>query len=165
MEKDLFTRTLTGPEAGGRAVLVGVELKGASTSWTIQDSLAELGRLAHTAGLEVAGTTWQKLARPNPGTWIGSGKVQELKELLADTSAQFVLFDDELSPGQQKKLEMALGDGIRIIDRNGLILVTFNLLAHARQGKLQVELAQYQYLLPRLAGLRAGLSQQTGGTG
>ena len=70
MENDLFTRTITGPGAGGRAVLVGVELKGASTTWTIQDSLAELGRLARTAGLEVAGTTWQKLTRPNPGTWI-----------------------------------------------------------------------------------------------
>lgn len=165
MEKELFTRAIAAPGAGGRAVLVGVELKGARSAWTLQDSLAELGRLATTAGLEVAGTTWQKLDRPHPGTWIGSGKVQELKELLAASDAQFVLFDDELSPGQQKKLEMALGDGIRIIDRTRLILDIFSQHAHTREGKLQVELAQYQYLLPRLAGLRAGLSQQTGGTG
>jgi GTP-binding protein HflX len=165
MQNELITQAITQPGAGGRAVLVGVELKGAVSTWTIQDSLSELGRLAATAGLQVAGSTWQKLARPNPGTWIGSGKVQELKELVAAHDAQFVLFDDELSPGQQKKLEMALGDGIRIIDRTRLILDIFSQHAHTREGKLQVELAQYQYLLPRLAGLRAGLSQQTGGTG
>ncbi len=148
-----------------RAVLVGVELKGAAQSWTMRDSLAELGRLAVTAGLAVAGTTWQKLAHPDPGTWIGSGKVRELKELVAATDARYVLFDNELSPGQLRKLEAGLGEGVRVIDRTRLILDIFSQHAHTREGKLQVELAQYQYLLPRLAGMRAGLSQQVGGTG
>ena len=165
MQKDLITQESTGPGAGDRAILVGVEIKGRTSAWTIEDSLAELGRLASTAGLEVAGATWQKLAHPNARTWIGSGKVQELKELLTAEDARYVLFDDELSPGQQKKLEMALGDEIRIIDRTRLILDIFSQHAHTREGKLQVELAQYQYLLPRLAGMRAGLSQQTGGSG
>jgi GTP-binding protein HflX len=157
MLKELITET--------RAVLVGVELKGSDRGWTLQDSLDELARLARTAGLTVVGTTWQKLARPNAGTWIGSGKVQELKELATAENATYVLFDDELSPGQHTKLEKTLGDGIRIIDRTRLILDIFSQHASSREGKLQVELAQYQYLLPRLAGMRAGLSQQTGGAG
>jgi len=148
-----------------RAVLVGVEMKGASGSWTLQDSLDELARLAETAGLEVAGSTYQKLARPDPGTWIGSGKVKEIAEILAGTGAGYVLFDHELSPGQQRNLEKALGDGVRVIDRTRLILDIFSQHARSREGKLQVELAQYQYLLPRLAGMRAGLAQQVGGAG
>ncbi|MGA2477270.1 MAG: GTPase HflX [Spirochaetia bacterium] len=152
-------------DPGTRAVLVGVELKGRTSTWTIQDSLAELGRLASTAGLEVADATWQKLERPHPRTWIGSGKVTEVKELCAAHDAGVVLFDDELSPGQQKKLEGTLGEGIRVIDRTRLILDIFAQHAHTREGKLQVELAQYQYLLPRLAGLRSGLSQQAGTSG
>ena len=119
-------------------------------------------RLAETAGLTVAGATWQKLAHPDPCTWIGSGKVRELRSSWRRSDATYVLFDDELSPGQQRKLEAALGDGVRIIDRTRLILDIFSQHAHSREGKLQVELAQYQYLLPRLAGMRAGLSQQIG---
>ena len=148
-----------------KAILVGMELKGVKGSWTIEDSMEELGRLADTAGLTVVGATRQKLSHPDPSTWIGSGKVQELKELLAAEDARYVVFDDELRPSQQRKLQEALGDGIRIIDRTRLILDIFSLHAHSREGKLQVELAQYQYLLPRLAGLRPGLAQQVGGTG
>jgi GTP-binding protein HflX len=165
MSRDFLTDLETNAPAGSRAILVGVELKGASGAWTMQDSLDELGRLADTAGLAVAGATVQKLARPDPRTWIGSGKVRELAELAAASDARYVLFDDELSPGQQRKLEAALGDGIRVIDRTRLILDIFSQHAQTREGKLQVELAQYQYLLPRLAGMRAGLSQQTGGAG
>jgi len=165
MSRDLLTDLDTSGPAGNRAILVGVELKGASGAWTIQDSLDELGRLAATAGLAVAGATSQKLTHPDARTWIGSGKVRELAELVAASDAKFVLFDDELSPGQQRKLEAALGDGIRVIDRTRLILDIFSQHAQSREGKLQVELAQYQYLLPRLAGMRVGLSQQTGGTG
>jgi GTPase len=179
MHNDLISQDTAGPLAGSvlsarnggtaapnsRAVLVGVELKGRTSTWTIRDSLAELGRLAATAGLTVADATWQKLERPHPRTWIGSGKVIEVKELCAAHDAACVLFDDELSPGQQKKLEATLGDGIRVIDRTRLILDIFAQHAHTREGKLQVELAQYQYLLPRLAGLRAGLSQQAGTSG
>ena len=152
-------------EAGTRAVLVGVELKGATGSWTLQDSLDELARLAQTAGLTVAGCTYQKLARPDPSTWIGSGKVREVGEILAASVAGYVLFDGELSPGQEKTLSRVLGEGIRVIDRTRLILDIFSQHARSREGKLQVELAQYQYLLPRLAGMRAGLAQQVGGSG
>ena len=148
-----------------RAILVGVELKGKSGSWTLQDSLDELARLAETAGLEVAGSTYQKLAHPDPGTWIGSGKVREIGEILAATGAGYVLFDDELAPGQQRNLQKALGEGVRVIDRTRLILDIFGQHARSREGKLQVELAQYQYLLPRLAGMRSGLAQQTGASG
>ena len=166
MRNDLISReAAAGPQQGERAVLVGVELKGTHTSWTIEDSLNELEQLARTAGLMVAGKTWQKLAHPSASTWIGKGKVQELKELALAEEARYVLFDDELSPGQQKNLAAALGDGVTLIDRTRLILDIFSQHAHTREGKLQVELAQYQYLLPRLAGMRIGLSQQTGGTG
>ncbi|MGO9307577.1 MAG: GTPase HflX [Spirochaetia bacterium] len=165
MSRDFRTDLDTSGPEGNKAILVGVELKGATGAWTMQDSLDELGRLAETAGLAVAGATSQKLAHPDPRTWIGSGKVQELGELVAASDARYVLFDDELSPGQQRNLQAALGDGTRVIDRTRLILDIFSQHAQSREGKLQVELAQYQYLLPRLAGMRVGLSQQTGGTG
>ena len=164
MFKDLIAPELQHSDDRG-AILVGVELKGHGSAWGVEDSLAELGRLAYTAGLRVAGSTYQKLAHPDASTWIGKGKVQELKELVASENARYVLFDEELSPGQQKKLDLALGDGVRVIDRTRLILDIFSQHAHTREGKLQVELAQYQYLLPRLAGMRTDLSQQVGGTG
>jgi GTPase len=164
----------TVPEENRRAFLVGVERKPVRaahglhgshlTDWSVHDSLAELGRLADTAGLQVAGATWQKLDRPDPGTYVGAGKVREVREAAAAENAGTVLFDDELSPGQQRKLEKELG-AVRLIDRTRLILDIFSLHAHSREGKLQVELAQNEYLLPRLAGLRANLAQQTGGAG
>ena len=165
MSRDFLTELDMSAPAGSRAILVGVDLKGAQSAWTMQDSLDELARLAQTAGLAVAGATTQKLAHPVAGTWIGSGKVRELAELVAASDATYVLFDDELSPGQHRNLQAALGDGVRIIDRTRLILDIFSQHAQSREGKLQIELAQYQYLLPRLAGMRAGLSQQTGGSG
>jgi len=165
----------TVPEENRRAFLVGVEVKpvraahglhGSHLSrWSIHDSLAELGRLADTAGLRVVGATWQKLDRPDPATYVGSGKVREIREAAAAENAGYVLFDDELSPGQERKLEKGLGPGVRILDRTRLILDIFSLHAHTREGKLQVELAQHEYLLPRLTGLRADLAQQTGGAG
>jgi GTPase len=165
MRMELITRENdpSGPE--NRAVLVGVELKGEKSAWTLQDSLDELGRLAQTAGLTVVGATWQKLVHPDPGTWIGSGKVRELNELVMAEDARVVLFDDELSPRQQRTIEEGLGGAARVIDRTRLILDIFGQHARTSEGKLQVELAQYQYLLPRLAGMRTGLSQQTGGSG
>jgi GTP-binding protein HflX len=165
----------TVPEDNRRAFLVGVERKPVRTAhglhgshltdWSVRDSLAELARLADTAGLRVAGSTWQKLDRPDPGTYVGSGKVREVREAAAAENAGYVLFDDELSPGQQRKLEKELGAGVRLLDRTRLILDIFALHAHSREGKLQVELAQHEYLLPRLTGLRANLAQQTGGAG
>src|SRR5512136_376260 len=102
-------------EENRRAFLVGVERKPVRaahglhgshlTDWSIQDSLAELARLADTAGLRVVGSTWQKLDRLDPGTYVGSGKVREIRDAAAAADAGHVLFDDELSPGQQKKLE------------------------------------------------------------
>ncbi len=148
-----------------RAVLVGIEIKGDSSAWTVHDSLQELGQLARTAGLAVCARTWQKLAHPDPATYVGSGKVRELKELAAAEDARYIVFDDELSPGQQRKVEKALGAGVRIIDRTRLILDIFSQHARSREGKLQVELAQYQYILPRLSGMRADLEQQVGGAG
>ncbi len=150
--------------ADGRAVLVGVEMKGARRSWSVQDSLQELGQLALTAGLTVADATYQKLVHPDPSTYVGSGTVEELKSLVAAMDAGYLIFDEELSPGQQRKLEKALGSEVRILDRTRLILDIFSRHAHTREGKLQVELAQYQYLLPRLSGMRADLAQQTGGS-
>ncbi len=167
---DLYRRVLPKSDtlwsvSRDKAILVGVELKGREAAWTIQDSLEELGRLARTAGLSVAGQTWQKLPRPSASTWIGSGKVEEIARLMAAEDAAYVLFDDELSPGQQRNLEEALGENARVIDRTRLILDIFSLNARSAEGKLQVELAQYQYLLPRLAGMRRGLAQQVGGSG
>lgn len=163
------------PEENRRAFLVGVDLKPVRaahglhgsrlTGWSVQDSLAELARLADTAGLRVVGATWQKLDRPDAGTYVGSGKVREVRDAAAAEGAGYVLVDDELSPGQQKKFERELGPGVRVLDRTRLILDIFALHAHTREGKLQVELAQAEYLLPRLTGLRADLAQQTGGAG
>jgi GTPase len=165
MRYDIVTQEPRAPGAGDRAILVGFQLKGKPSAWTLEDSLEELRQLALTAGLQVVGVTSQKLARPDPATWIGSGKAQELKGLLTAQDASYVLFDDELSPGQTRKLEKVLGEEVRVIDRPRLILDIFSQHASSREGKLQVELAQYQYLLPRLTGLHAGLAQQVGGTG
>jgi GTP-binding protein HflX len=153
------------PGPQDRAVLVGIEIKQDPSAWTVQDSLRELGQLARTAGMVVAARTWQKLAHPDPATYVGSGKVQELKELATAEDARYVVFDDELAPGQQKKLEKSLGTGVRIIDRTRLILDIFSQHARSREGQLQVELAQYQYILPRLTGMRVDLEQQVGGAG
>jgi GTP-binding protein HflX len=150
---------------GARALLVGIEIKGDSSTWTVRDSLDELAQLALTAGLTVAARTYQKLSHPNPSTYVGSGKVQELKELVAAENIRYVIFDEELSPGQHRKIEKVLGTEVRIIDRTTLILDIFSQHARSKEGKLQVELAQYQYILPRLSGMRVDLEQQVGGTG
>ena len=165
----------TVPEENRRAFLVGVERKPVRTAhglhgshltdWSVQDSLAELARLADTAGLRVVGSTWQKLDRPDAGTYVGSGKVREVRDAAAATNAGYVLFDDELAPGQQKKLEKELGAGVRLLDRTRLILDIFALHAHSREGKLQVELAQAEYLMPRLRRMWTHLEHQTGGIG
>jgi GTP-binding protein HflX len=131
--------------------LVGVEIKGRRTTWSLADSLSELERLADTAGLRVVGSLDQRLDRVHPATYIGSGKVEELMALRADTGATVVIFDDELSPAQQRELERAIGNpDVKILDRTALILDIFAQHAHTREGALQVELAQYEYRLPRL---------------
>ncbi len=156
----------TGPPKE-RAILVGVQLKGESFSsdgtWPVEASLAELAQLARTAGIEVVGELVQRLDRPNPATFIGPGKVEELVEKVAETAADVVIFDDELSPRHQRELEKALGEEVKVLDRTALILDIFAQHAHTREGALQVELAQYEYRLPRLTRAWTHLARQAGG--
>jgi GTP-binding protein HflX len=146
-----------------RALLVGVELKGHQDGWNLEDSLLELAQLAHTAGLQVAGQTWQRLDRYHPATLIGSGKVEELVELRSDLACDAVIFDEELSPRQLRNLETSFGDDTKVLDRTSLILDIFAQHARTREGQLQVELAQYQYRLPRLTRAWTHLARQAGG--
>ncbi len=148
-----------------RAFLVGVEFKGQKTLLALNDSLAELALLADTAGLDVVGELTQKMDRPNVETFIGTGKVEELKALAEETLAQVVVFDEELNPRHQRELEKVLGDKVRVMDRTGLILDIFAQHAHTREGMLQVELAQYEYYLPRLTRQWTHLARQAGGGG
>jgi GTP-binding protein HflX len=148
-----------------RTFLVGVEVHGQEHLLTLEDSLVELALLADTAGLEVVGELTQKLARPNPETFIGSGKVEELKALAEETLAQVVIFDDELSPRHQRELEKYLGESVRVLDRTALILDIFAQHARTSDGQLQVKLAQYEYYLPRLTGQWTHLARQAGGGG
>ncbi|MCD8321496.1 MAG: GTPase HflX [Oscillospiraceae bacterium] len=123
-------------------------------------SMAELWRLAETAGAEPVCTLLQTRDKPEPRTFLGTGKVEELKELAENEECSLVIFDNDLSPSQARVLEELLG--VRVMDRTGLILDIFAQRAHTREGKLQVELAQYQYLLPRLTGMWTHLKRQAG---
>jgi len=145
------------------AVLVGVEFDGEPGLLNIEDSLTELALLAETAGLEVCGQLTQRLNHPNSATFIGSGKVEELQLLVTETGVNVVLFDDELSPRQQRQLEKALGEDIKVLDRTALILDIFARHAKTREGAVQVELAQYEYRLPRLTRAWTHLARQSGG--
>jgi GTP-binding protein HflX len=142
-----------------------VEFKGQKTILALNDSLAELALLADTAGLDVVGELTQKMDRPNVETFIGAGKVEELKALVEETLAQVIIFDDELNPRHQRELEKILGEKVRVMDRTGLILDIFAQHAHTREGMLQVELAQYEYYLPRLTRQWTHLARQAGGGG
>jgi GTPase len=148
-----------------RTFLVGVEVFGHAQLLTLDDSLAELALLADTAGLEVVGELTQKMERPNAVTFIGSGKVEELKALAEDSLAQVIIFDDELSPRHQRELQKHLGESVRVLDRTALILDIFAQHARTRDGQLQVKLAQYEYYLPRLTGQWTHLERQAGGGG
>jgi GTP-binding protein HflX len=148
-----------------RVFLVGVEVHGQDHILTLEDSLAELSLLCDTAGLEVVGELTQKIDRPNPVTFIGSGKVDELKALAEDSLAQAVVFDNELSPRHQRELEEHVGVNIRILDRTAVILDIFAQHAHTSEGQLQVKLAQNEYFLPRLTGQWTHLARQAGGGG
>lgn len=145
-----------------RAVLVGVD-RGAG-EWPIEESLAELERLAHTAGIDVAATATQRLDKANPRTFIGAGKAEEVAELARTGQAEIVIFDDDLTPRQQANIE-SLVPGVRILDRTALILEIFAMHAVSREGKLQVELAQLEYLLPRLRGMWGHLERERLGGG
>ncbi|KAI3864711.1 hypothetical protein MKW92_011629 [Papaver armeniacum] len=147
-----------------KAYLVGVELKNVSDgSFSSEESLKELGKLADTAGLTVAGSTYQKLATPNPRTYIGSGKVAEIKTAINALDVETVIFDDELSAGQLRNLEKAFGGKVRVCDRTALILDIFNQRAATHEAALQVALAQMEYQLPRLTKMWTHLERQSGG--
>ena len=148
-----------------RALLVGVERRG--STWPVDRSLDELERLAETAGARCVARLTQHLERPNPKTFIGSGKVEEVCGLVRRMEVDVVIFDDDLTPSQQSNLERAVGEPVKIIDRTALILDIFGLHAQTREGRLQVQLAQLQYLLPRLRGMWSHLAkeQTRGGIG
>lgn len=146
-----------------RAFLVGVEFRSEKSPITLEDSLSELGQLAATVNLEVVGETSQKIESPNPSTLIGKGKVEEIGLLAEETLANVIIFDTELSPRHQRDLEETFGSRVRVIDRTALILDIFAQHAHTREGALQVELAQYEYRLPRLTRAWTHLARQTGG--
>ncbi len=143
-----------------RAIIVGVQLPGQSASF-IEASLDELAALLDTAGAEVVERVVQRRESPNPATYVGRGKVEELKELAASLGADAVVFDDDLAPAQQRNLE----EGIRqkVLDRTIVILDIFAQHASTLEGRAQVELAQLGYLLPRLRGWGTALSRQAGG--
>ena len=147
--------------AAERALLVGAGRPGGAIS--IADSVQELGRLARTAGLHVVGQATQALHRPEPATFIGKGKVEEVRALRDRMRADVVVFDEALSPAQQRNLERTLA--CKVIDRSALILDIFAQHARSTEGKLQVELAQLEYLLPRLTRQWTHLSRLGGGVG
>ncbi len=132
--------------------------------WRADASLDELGLLAETAGAEVVGRTLQRLEAPNPATYVGKGKLDELKSLRDNGGGyDIAIFDEELSPSQQQHLEDALK--VKVLDRTALILDIFAMRAHTREGRLQVELAQSEYLLPRLKGQWSHLERLGGRSG
>lgn len=130
--------------------------------WPAEQSLLELERLAETAGLRVAGASLQRLPTPNPATYMGPGKLGEVRAEMLALGARTLVLDDELKPGQQRGIEEALSEGFKVIDRTALILDIFAQHAHTREGKLQVEMAQCQYRLPRLTRLWTHLVRQSG---
>lgn len=147
------------------AYLVGTEMKLARPLLSVDESLDELERLASTAGLNVLGRTYQKFDHPHPNTFIGPGKADEVKGVVKQLKADVVLFDDNLSPRHQRELEKTFGEGVKVIDRTALILDIFAQHAQTREGKLQVELAQLEYRLPRLTRMWTHLARQAGSSG
>ena len=145
-----------------RAILIGLEQEGVS-KWDLRDSMEELAELANSAGAEVVDTITQKLQKPTAPYYIGKGKAELIKDSLQDRQVTSVIFNDELSPAQGRNLENLLAR--KVLDRTQLILDIFAQRARSREGRLQIELAQLQYLLPRLTGMWEHLSRQTGGIG
>lgn len=148
-----------------RTYLVGIHVRGTDPLLTVDESLQELKMLAQTAGMEVVGSTYQIVQKIESATFIGSGKVQEVIEDVQMLEAQSVIFDEELSPRHQRELEKRFGQDIKVIDRTTLILDIFAQHARTREGSLQVELAQYEYRLPRLTRQWTHLARQAGGGG
>src|SRR5689334_20264055 len=145
-----------------KAFLVAVDT-GADDGWSAEDSLAELANLATTAGADVVGAEWQNRRHVDPNWYVGKGKAEELLQAKSETGFDVLIADDELSPAQQKSLESLLNT--KVIDRSRLILDIFALHAQTHEGRLQVELAQLEYQLPRLTRLWTHLSRTGGGIG
>ena len=145
-----------------RAILVGVSVRSEGDYWALEDSLAELSELARAAGANPIARFAQTMNKPSP-TYIGKGKIDELQHAIEHKEVDTAIFDDELSPNQQKILEDKLG--VKVIDRTALILDVFAQRARSREGTLQIELAQTEYLLPRLAGQWSHLERLGGGVG
>jgi GTP-binding protein HflX len=146
-----------------RAILVAAPRKGSPEAEQLEEHLDELARLVDTAGAQIAGRLTQQVAAPNPGTLIGEGKVAELKSRVAALGATLAIFDEELSPVQGANLERELQ--VRVMDRAEVILDIFSTRARTAEAKLQVELAQLEYLLPRLTRMWSHLSRIRGGIG
>ncbi|HEV2065245.1 MAG TPA: GTPase HflX, partial [Thermomicrobiales bacterium] len=151
--------TNAGPE---QALLISVEQPG--QTWEAADSLDELARLAESVDVEVVGSVTQRLAHPHPATYVGKGKLEEIKSLREELGYELVMIDGELTPAQQRNLERDLD--VMVVDRTALILDVFARRAQTHEGRLQVELAQLQYRLPRLTRMWTHLSRQgVGGVG
>ena len=148
-----------------RAFLVGIAFQSERALLSIEDSLSELALLAETAGITVVGRTWQRLRQVSPKTLIGAGKLQEIVDEVDLCEASVVIFDEELSPRHQRELEKHFKESVRLLDRSALILDIFAQHARTSEGALQVELAQYEYLLPRLTRQWTHLARQAGGGG
>ena len=145
-----------------RAYLVAVDTDDEENIWSVEDSVNELGTLARTAGATVVGTMIQRLRHPDALTYVGKGRAQELGTLEKELGVNLLICDDELTPTQQRSLDKLLD--ARVIDRTALILDIFAQHARSREGRLQVELAQLEYRLPRLTGRGAEFSRQAGGS-
>ncbi|MFC1995888.1 GTPase HflX, partial [Chloroflexota bacterium] len=146
-----------------RACLVAVAVKGSGSGWPVEESIEELAQLADTAGADVVGRLIQRLLVPSTTHYLGKGKLDELLSLKNNINCNVVIFDGELTPLQQRNLEKFLQ--VKVIDRVALILDVFAKRARTHEGKLQVELAQHQYLFPRLAGQWSHLERLGGGIG
>jgi len=140
-----------------------VEIRDDLSLLPVEESIEELALLADTAGLEVVGSAIQRLNQPNSKTFVGPGKLEEIQMLVEELQAMVVVFDDELLPRQQRELERFFGEDIKVLDRTALILDIFAQHAQTREGKLQVELAQLEYRLPRLTRMWTHLVRQAGG--
>ena len=156
------TRTHSTGPAREKAILVGVNVRSKDDYWALDDSLAELSELARAAGANPLSRVTQTLNKPSR-TYLGKGKIDELQQMVHHTDVDVVIFDDELTPSQQKSLEDKLK--VKVIDRTALIIDVFAQRARSREGRLQIELAQTEYLLPRLAGQWSHLERLGGGVG
>ena len=162
-KKKMSKRLISTSTKSERAYLVGVRYRKQASVWSAEDSLAELAELTRSAGAFVVGSISQRLDRPTQ-TYLGKGKIEELISVIEQKRVNTVVCDDELTPTQQRNLENAL-NGVKVIDRTALILDVFGRRAQSKEGQIQVELAQHEYLLPRLAGQWSHLERLGGGIG